>query len=194
MTTIITRLYAAEERAVAAADALKQRFQADRINLVTPKSAQGADVAALAVKSGVTKADAAVFAEKVRQGHSFVTVSAPWSFAKGAIAILEKHGPVDAGLKSTDFHYVDGRHNAAPFSALLGQSVLAKSKSSIKLSDGPAVFSDIFKLPTLSNSKSSTALKNESTPFSSLLGLSTISRSKPFSSLVKDDRSGVTLV
>jgi hypothetical protein len=194
MTTIISRLYAAEEHAVAAVDALKLKFRDEHINLVTPTSSQDANIEDLAVKGGVSSSDAAVYADKVREGHSLVTVHAPWGFAKHAIKTLDTHGPVASGVRNPDYHYVPGWNEAAPFSAFFGQSVLAKSKSSFKLLDDPTPLSSIFKLATLLNSKSGLALWDKATPFSSLLGLPTISHAKPFSALADNDKSGATLL
>jgi hypothetical protein len=123
-----------------------------------------------------------------------VTVHAPWGFAKHAIHTLESHGPVASGVRSPDYHYNPSSHEAAPFSAFLRLSVLAKSQSSIKLQDDPAPFSGIFRLPTLSKSKSGAALLDKAAVFSSLLGLPTISHAKPFSSLASSDKSGATLL
>ncbi|WP_294539880.1 hypothetical protein [uncultured Rhodoblastus sp.] len=192
MTTIITRLYAAEEHAVAAANALKERFRSEHINLVTRSSGQ--DPAAQVIKGGVHPSHAAIYADKIRQGHALVSVSAPWGFGKSALHALNSHGPVDSGIKNPDFHYTTAStRDPSPFSDLIKQTVLAKSKSSIKLPENKSLTSS-FGFPTLSNSKSRTPLQDNAAPLSALAGLPTISRAKPFSSLVADDRSGVTLV
>jgi hypothetical protein len=191
MTTIITRLYAAEEHASNAASALKRKFGADQVNLVTPTNSEGADVEALAVKGGVRPAHAAVYADKVQQGHSLVTVHAPWGFAQHVIDALESHGPVDAGVAETEYHQVP--YEATPFSNALGWSVLTKFKSNVVLSNDPAPFSAFLKWPTLFPSKSSAKLVNGAAPFSKALNLPVLSDQKPFSTLVKDDKSHVTL-
>jgi hypothetical protein len=193
MTTIITRLYAAEEHAVSALEALKHKFNETEINLVTPKSGKAADIEDLIVKGGARRFEAVALAEKVRQGGSLVTVRAPWGFAQDAISALEKHGPVDAGLDVGERHIRPGWHVAALISPLLGLPLLEKFKSSVFLVKDPAPYSTFARVPTLLQLKTTTALLNNPTPFSSLQGLATISRAKPFSGLVKSDRSYANL-
>jgi hypothetical protein len=195
MTTIITRLYAAEEQAVGAVNALKRRFRGDEINLVTPTSSQDADIEALAVKGGVRASDAPAYAEKIQQGHSLVTVHAPWGFAKEAIGILDSHGPVDSGVAESEYHTVPTSHEASPFSDAMGWPVLIPFKSTVVLDkNDPAPFSKYFKWPTLFPSKSSAKLVDDPAPFSKILNLPTLSSAKPFSSLVPNDKSHVKLV
>ena len=61
MTTIVTRLYAAEGKAVGAVEALKSKFGETEIGLLTSKSAQKGDIEALVARTGVPKAAAAIF-------------------------------------------------------------------------------------------------------------------------------------
>jgi hypothetical protein len=195
MTTIITRLYAAEEQAVGAVSALKRKFGEGEINLVTPTGSHEADIEGLAVQGGVRRSDASVYAEKVRQGHSLVTVRAPWGFANEAIALLDAHGPVEAGVEQSEYHVVPVSHEASPFSDWLGWAVLTKFKSPIVLkTDDPAPFSAYLKQPTLSKSQSSTKLLNDAAPFSERLGQPTLKDEKPFSKLAENDKSQVTLI
>jgi hypothetical protein len=199
MTTIITRLYEVEDKAVSAASALKNKFGDNAIHLVSPTTAKGADIKASAVKSGIRASDAAAYAEKVKQGQSLVTVHAPWGTGREAIAILESHGGVDAGIGEPDVHVgatggVALSNDATPFSDWLGWPVLAPFKVHIKLrSNDASPFSDYFKWPVLSDKKPTAKLVNDAAPFSKALNLAVLSDRPPFSTLVKDDRSQVTL-
>jgi len=189
MTTIITRLYAAKETAVDAVDALKRiGIEAKDVILLASASGKSADIEALLVKGGVPASAAAAYATKLRGGGSLVSVRAPWGFAVGAIKILDRFGPIDAGVHPSEHHVVAGWNEAAPFSAALGLPVLAQSKSSTVLKNDPAPFSKALGARTLSNSKSSTALLSNPAPLSSALGLAALSEAKPFSSLSKSDK------
>jgi hypothetical protein len=194
MTTIITRLYAAEGKAVGAVEALKNRFSADEISVVTPKGGQKADIEALVAKTGVPRAAAAVYAEGVRKGGALVTVHAPWGFAKEVIKHLDSHGPIESGVATSEYSVLPGYHEASPFSEWLGWPVLEEFRSSVGLVDDPAPFSGAFRVETLLKSKSRTRLFNKAAPLSAILGLPTVSETKPFSTLVRNDKSHVTLV
>jgi hypothetical protein len=194
MTTIINRIYAAEEQAVAAVNAVKHKFSAHEVNLVTPTSGHDGDIEAAAVKGGVRTDHAAVYADHIRQGGALVTVHAPWGFAKQTIKALDAHGPIDSGLDYTEHHAVPGWHSAAPFSALLGLPAVSKFRSSLVLGKKSAPFSDSLKLPTLLNSKSSTNLSDNPAPFSSIFRFPTINRSQPYSTLVENDKSHTSLL
>ena len=197
MTTIITRLYASEDKALAAVSALKRRFGEDEINLVTPSS--GKDAAALETaiaKGGVKPSAAAGYAEKVGQGNSLVTVQAGWGFANEAIATLDRAGPIggDEGGDVTSDVVLTGWNEAAPFSAYLGWPLLSEFKSGLVLKDDPAPFSRWAKWPVLDDRKPSAELLNNPTPFSDRLGQPTISQEPPFSTLAKSDKSTTKLI
>ena len=184
MTTIITRLYAGEEQAHGVVSTLKRKFGGDQVNFVTPTNSQGADIEALAVKGGVRPSDAATYAQKVREGHSLVTVRAPWGFAQEAINLLDSQGPVDAGVAESEYHH--STSEATPLSNALGWSVLTDFKSNVVLSDNPSPLSSFFKWPTLFGPKPAAKLVDAAAPFSKIFNLPTLNDSKPFSQLVKD--------
>ncbi|MCW2282642.1 hypothetical protein M2323_000403 [Rhodoblastus acidophilus] len=170
MPTIITRLFAAEEQALAALDAVKTKFADHEISLVTPANAEGADLESLIVKGGVKPQNAPAYAEAVRQGNSVLTLRTSWGIAKEVSARLEAYeplAPIVAETEHTSF-VTPGLDNPAPFSTLLGLPVLEEFKSNIQLVDHPAPFSDLLKLPVLSNIG----------PFSSLINIG------PFSGLI----------
>lgn len=195
MTTIITRLYAAEDKAFAAVSALKRRFGENEINIVTPTSGNAAEIEAKIAKGGVKPSAAAAYAEKVAQGHSLVTVRAVWGFAKEAIATLDRAGPIDGGNgRGETSKQATGWNEASPFSAWLRLPVLTKFKSYFVLKNDPAAFSTWAKWPVLTDKKPSATLLNDPTPFSNKLGQPTLSRTPPFSSLAKNDKSQRKLI
>ncbi|MTV33213.1 hypothetical protein GJ654_19720 [Rhodoblastus acidophilus] len=172
MPTIITRLFAAEEQALAAVDAVKHKFADREINLVTPASAESPDLEALIVKGGVKPEHAPAYAEAVRQGNFVLTLRTSWGIAKDVVARLGDHEPLAPIVAETEHtsYVTPGEDNPAPFSALLGLPVLEEFKSNIELVDHPAPLSDLLKLPVLSNIG----------PFSTLIHLG------PFSGLINN--------
>jgi hypothetical protein len=102
----ITRLYENEKTALGAVSELKKSgFPGEQIVLVTPKDAKampnGAEEDTLVAafeKAGVSKAAAAIYAERVRAGGSVVSVSPNWGTGQRATKILERFDPVDAGV------------------------------------------------------------------------------------------------
>jgi hypothetical protein len=194
MSTIITRLYAAEGKAVGAVEALKGKFSEAEIGVLTSKSAQKADIEALVAKTGVPKDAAAIYAEGVRKGGALVTVLAPLGFAKQVIKHLDSHGPIEVDIPVTEYSIKPGWHESAPFSEWLGWPVLEKFRSTVALEKDPAPLSGALRIETLLKSKSRTKLFNNPAIFSSLLGLPTLDKTEPFSVLVKNDKSHVELV
>jgi hypothetical protein len=188
MTTIITRLYAAEAHAHAAVDALKQKFGSDVIGLVTSRTGGGASIQALLVKNGVTSSQAAAYAQKVAQGGAVVTVKAAWGLANDAIKHLDAHKPIEA---AECYIGHEGWNAPAPFSALLGMPTIEEFKSDVTLAHDPAPISDLIGLPTLSNMKPMATLIDQAAPYSDLAKFPTISRMKPFSKLLDSKPSAV---
>jgi hypothetical protein len=195
--TTITRLYAAEDKAVAAATALKSEFGKDAVNLVTRSSGKNAAaIAAAIVKGGVKSAAAATFAEKVAKGNSLVTVEADWGFGSKATAILNKHDPIDGADESSEEATAISSNDAAPFSALLGWPVLQKFKSTVKLSDDPTPYSKFARWqPVLQKFNSNVKLIDDPTPLSARLGwLPLLQNSKGFSTLSPDQKGKAYLI
>jgi nucleoid-associated protein YgaU len=180
MPTIITRLYAAEEHALGAVNALKQKFEDHEISLVTSKS--GKDIEGLVAKAGVKKPQAAAFVDGVRKGGAVVTVRAAWGFAQDANKRLDAYKPI----KAAEHHVgTDGWHDPAPLSALLHLPAIENFKSDIDLPEGASPLSDLLKLPTLSNLKPNATLLNQAAPYSDLAKWPTVADLKPFSSLME---------
>lgn len=194
MTTIVTRLYAAEGKAVGAVEALKSKFSETEVGVLTSKSAQKGDIEALVARTGVPKDAATIFADGIRKGGALVTVRAPWGFAGKVIKHLDSHGPVEVDVPVTEYSIKPGWHESAPFSEWLGWPVLEKFRSTVALETNPAPLSGALRIETLLKSKSRTKLLNNPAIFSSLLGLPTLDKTEPFSVLVKNDKSHVELV
>ena len=169
MPTIVTRLFAAEEQALAALATLKHKFADHEINLVTPASAENADLEALIVKGGVKQVHAPAYAEAVRQGGVVVTVRAAWGLANELIGRLDAHNPLAPVVDETE-HSVrtPGWNNPTPFSDFLGLPVLEEFKSDIVLVDHPAPLSDLLKIPVLLHTKPMATLLDIG-PFSTLM-------------------------
>jgi hypothetical protein len=177
MTTIITRLYAAEKQAIAAVSALK--FKDDQVSLVAGH--RDAEIETLLGKAGVWKSQFPEYAGKIRKGGAAVTVRAQWGTALAAIQSLDAHEPIDGAER------LAGWNDPAPFSALIGFPVLEKFSAYVVLLHDAAPFSHLLKLPVLSNLKPWARLLDAPSPLSDLLRLPTISWAKPFSSLLPDD-------
>lgn len=129
----ISRLYANEDNARKASDDLKRRGFADTY-LFTPP-ARGEDGLAPAasaenimdsmVKAYIVRGAAAVFAKRVSEGSSLVTVHAPFSGGQKATTVLDRYGPIDSGVPEPEFpaRLWDEEH---PFSSAFAMPLLAK--------------------------------------------------------------------
>ena len=105
MTTVITRYYATEDKAKAAVAKLDyNKFYESEYSLLT-----GADEAALK-DAGVYPAGARALAAKLAEGGAALVIRAPWGRAKQAIAIADKAGPTDIGLRHADLYQESSSH------------------------------------------------------------------------------------
>ena len=191
----ISRLYANEESARKAWDELKRLGFADS-HIFTPLSTDGEtsprsranDLLEEMVKAYVVRSEAAIYAERVSQGASLVTVHAPFSGGNRATTILDRNGPMDTGLQEPTFpsHLWD---EAAPLSSALRWPVLAKTELPFEAVSGipsliqtrhgsgapvqpddPAPFSTSLGVPLLINTP---------TPLSSIFNFPVLLKSKP---------------
>lgn len=207
MTTIVTRIYAAEQKAVAAADAAKRKFGENEVTLVAPNKDPKSDPAAIdeaIVKGGVAKVEAPAYAEQVREGKWVVTVKASWGFANEAVRILDKYEPFDAGITPVEQQAIHDRFDeAAPFSAWMGWAVLrpfnsniqlTPFQSGIKLINDPAPLSAWFKWDVLKPFKSTLVLSDDPTPLSNKLGIAVLTNSKSSATLAQDDKGKAKLL
>jgi hypothetical protein len=194
MSETINRMYDSDDRAIRAADELRQdRFNKfDYVYVFTrhrgrDSNAAGAeattdDIVASMMKAYVLKANARVFAERVKQGRAMVTVHAPFGSAEAANRILDRYGPVDSGVPQ-----VSDRgelwDEAAPCSSALNLPVLLADSAS---------FSRFWNVPMLVRSGATTCsslgireLTDSSRPFTGTFGLPLISnKATPLSSLL----------
>jgi hypothetical protein len=173
----ISRLYASEENARKAWDELKRRGFAD-IHLFTP-SPRGEDGAAVSgsaeslvdgmVKAFILRSHAAVYARRVGEGASLVTVHAPFSGGHKATTIVDRHGPIDSGISEpvSPSYGWDEEHPFSsafrlplltrcehPFEEIVGLPSLIKTNYASMgrpKPDNPAPFSAMLGLPVLSN-------------------------------------------
>jgi hypothetical protein len=184
MPTIITRLFAAEEHAVAAIKALKSKFSDDAISCVTPKNSRGANVEDLLVKGGVKKSHAPAYAAAVRKGGAVVTVRADFGLAKEATKHLDANKPIVANNTEHTVK-LGGWHSPSPFSDLMGWPTLERFRSALVLHDDPAPYSRLANLPVLSDLKPSATLLDQAAPYSDAAQWPTISRAKPSAKLIE---------
>ena len=170
MTQTISRIYQAREDADAAAADLKQAgFDSRDINVVASAEASDEEILARIQEGGVTATHAKVYAERIKQGDTLVSILAAFGYAVLAIDILEKHGPADTGLPEQG-HEKTPLDPAAPLSSAAGWRVLSNDpaplssalglplltrqrprKSASKLIDKPAPLSKAIKMPVLTD-------------------------------------------
>jgi hypothetical protein len=182
----ISRLYANEDSARKAWNELKRLGYADS-HIFTPAS-NANDVLEKMVKAFVVRSEAVIYATRVSQGASLVTVHAPFSGGHLATSVLHQHSPIDSGVSEPVSSAVLW-DEAAPLSSALQWPVLAKTEHPFEVitgipslictnyssnvavrPDDPAPLSDTVGLPLLSD---------EPTPLSSLLNLPVLMRSEP---------------
>ncbi len=140
----IVRMFETAEDAAAAVQELRAWGVApDAIHRVTPDaaSAPGADdpVLAAVLQCFVLRADAVIYAARIRQGRSLVSVHAPLGFGLQATRILESHHPVDSGVPEEKAPLRDW-DEGAPLSSALWLPVLSR---------GATPFSKFWSLPVL---------------------------------------------
>ncbi len=184
MTTIVTRLYANPDQAAAAAAALKSEDFLDRhVHVIAGDDALGQIQAA-----GVHQSAALIYAERLKQGAAIVVTHAQFGMALKAAKILNRHGPINSGVKSQDVYIgsVDNRpmypnkylpvllDNTTIFSGLLVPPLTSRNR----------LFSAMFGLPMLSSKRGPRASLS-SMRFSSMLGMPLLTRGKgPRASLI----------
>ena len=140
MTQTISRIYRAREDADAAAAELKKAgFDRRDINVVASAEAPDEEILMRIREGGVTATHAEVYAERIRQGETLVSILAAFGYALLATEILEKHGPVDTGLPEQGYEKAPP-DPAAPLSSAAGWRVL---------SNDPAPLSSALGLPLL---------------------------------------------
>lgn len=171
----ISRLYANEENARKAWDELKSRgFGYSHIFTPPPSSGEDATVPASAdrlldqmMRAYIVKSEAAIYARRVSEGASLVSVHAPFSGGLKATRILNRHQPIDSGVPEPTFPSYEW-NEATPLSSALCLPLLAKNElpfetitgipSVISMRygsgapvrpDDPAPFSSALKMPLL---------------------------------------------
>ncbi len=154
MSQTIIRMYATPRQASDAAHALRTNrgLRFSDVHIMAPSGpvepgtdAAGPplsveDIAEGLMKTYVLKAHATVLAEGIHRGGTTVTVHAPFGSGGTAVRILDKHGPIDAGI-ADDADPPMPWDEAAPLSSMLGIPTLLP---------GSASFSRFWNLPALS--------------------------------------------
>lgn len=162
MTSYVTRLYPSQDKAAAAARALReQRFGERRISIAGP----GRDAVLAALRhAGITGERAEAALARAGAGATALTVEAQFGTAGLVERVLGKHDSVDYGHSRAVYRKAD---NPSPLSDALGMRVL---------SHNPAPLSAMFGLPPLSAKQNpDIQLSHESAPFSKALGMAVLS-------------------
>ena len=164
MAQIISRLFSSDSNAAAAIKDLEDyRFgENEVIKIDGGAGAQPDDLVALIAQAGISKSDAAIYAEKVHAGSTLVVVHAPFGSAHKATVLLDRHQPLPAVVATTAapkrtaydksaplsslFQWPARSSEAAPLSnffrwPLLSQFSLSRKWGYAELSDNPAPLS-----------------------------------------------------
>jgi hypothetical protein len=116
------------------------------------------------LKAYIVRSEAAIYAQRVSQGASLVTVHAPFSGGKLAQTILDSNGPIDSGVPQPSFpgYLWD---DSAPLSSALRWPLLSKIEHP---------FETFIGIPSLLQTKHGSGapvLPDDPAPFSAALGL-----------------------
>ncbi|WP_022721376.1 hypothetical protein [Rhodopseudomonas sp. B29] len=139
MTQTIARLYDSSSKLGALeADLKKGGYD---YAVVTSKSAAPADIAAALGKAGVSRKDAATYAEYVKKGSVVVAAKAAFGFGAKVEAILDSYGPNKISLGSSASAATE-MSDATPFSNLLHAPVLLDTSGKYKSYSGDWLLTD----------------------------------------------------
>lgn len=183
----ISRLYATEENARKAWDELKRRGFAD-VHLFTPpaRGEDGTLAAASAdslldgmLKAYIMRSHAAIYARRVGEGASLVTVHAPFTGGLKASNIVDRYGPIDSGItEPASPSYAWDEEN--PFSSAFRLPLLTRCEHP---------FEEVVGLPSLIKTNYASIGRprpDNPAPFSAALGLRVLSSDPaPLSSFFK---------
>lgn len=180
----LSRLYANEENARKARDELQRRGFADTYFFTSAQMGTEAGASAQAdrlleemVKVYIERSEAAIYARRVSEGASLVSVHAPFSGGKRAEMILDANRPIESGVTVTAFapHLWD---DSAPFSSAFHWPLLAKTEFPFETISG---------IPSLIETKEGMGgpvRPDDPAPLSALLGMPVLIKNpNPLSSL-----------
>jgi hypothetical protein len=160
MSQPVTRLYEKKRPATdAVAELKKNGFPGEAITLVTPADAKAFKADATASddslfaaleKAGISKAAAAIYAERILGGASVVSITPNWGTAQRATKILNSFGPAEVALPDEapsvpSFSAADGQ-----FFDWTGPAPLSEFFKWDVLQDNPTPLSSKFNWPVLS--------------------------------------------
>jgi BCD family chlorophyll transporter-like MFS transporter len=184
MTQTINRMYNSYESAAKAAEELRTNrfirfpdvFVTDRNGRADPQ-ASGAELSvdeimAALMKAYVLKADAKVYAQRIKQGSALLTVHAQFGSMATALRLLDRHKSVDSGVPDPEYVAVPW-DEAAPCSSALQLPVLL---------DDSMTFSRFWGVPALTKKGSTSGsclglpeVSDGSRPFTGTFGMALIS-------------------
>jgi hypothetical protein len=180
----LSRLYANEENARKARDELQRRGFADCHLFTASQLSEGAGTSAHAdrlleemAKVYIVRSEAAIYARRVSEGASLVSVHAPFSGGKRAETILDANRPIESGVTAATFptYLWD---DSAPLSSALRWPLLSKTEFPFETVSG---------IPSLIETKHGTGAPvqpDDPAPFSAMMGMPVLlNNPSPLSSL-----------
>jgi hypothetical protein len=167
MVMLVSRIFATNEDAVAAAGELKAAGFRDAVVSVIDKTAAEVTAATL-VQKGVSEARAESYAAEVSQGKTLVLVEAPVGAGPTAKTILERSRPGDTGEPVAEYEIAPPK--AATRGVATRGATTTTSGTAASITDDPA---------PLSKRAGWRLLLDNPTPLSSWLNLPVLTGEKP---------------
>lgn len=184
MNEKVTRIYGTQAQAMGAYNELKNLGYEDLAMVSRPASRQGAttgsrdEIVSELMRAHILESHAEIYAERIVQGATLVTVDAVFGTALKATQVMDGFDPVDSGIGAPKYK-TPLWDEAHPFSSALQLPLLSSTRLPFEAMWGiPSVL-------TGRNFFSGVPLTLPGgTPFSSMLGLPTLmSKATPFSSM-----------
>ncbi|RED35281.1 hypothetical protein BJ123_109125 [Rhodopseudomonas thermotolerans] len=139
MTQIIARLYDSSSRLSALESDLKSNNL--KYTVVTSGRSSVEEITAALAKAGVSRSEAATYADYVRKGGVVVAAQAEFGFGAKATKILDSYGPNPISLKSSSSRAAE-LSDAAPFSNMIHAPVLLGTSGPYKSYSGDLLLVD----------------------------------------------------
>ena len=139
MTHIITRLYDSSSRLSALENDLKSN--SFKYAVVTAGRSSSEEIAAALLKAGVSRAEAATYADYLKKGGAVVAAHAEFGYGAKLTKILDGYGPNPISLQSSSLRAAD-QSDAAPFSNMIHAPVLLDTSGPYKSYSGDLLLVD----------------------------------------------------
>ncbi|MCD0423144.1 hypothetical protein [Rhodopseudomonas sp. BR0M22] len=139
MTQIIARLYDSGSRLSALESDLKSSNF--KYAVVSAGRSSAEETAAALVKAGVSRSEAATYADYLKKGGVVVAAQAEFGFGAKLTKILDGYGPNPISLKSSSSHAAD-QSVGAPFSNMIHAPVLLDTSGPYKSYSGDLLLVD----------------------------------------------------